>query len=46
MNYLLDTHALIWSITEKKKLSAKARLTLESTDCDIYVSAISFWKYP
>ncbi|WP_426667325.1 type II toxin-antitoxin system VapC family toxin [Mucilaginibacter sp. McL0603] len=44
MNYLLDTHTLIWAITEKGKLSSVARKTIENTDNTILVSAISFWE--
>jgi PIN domain nuclease of toxin-antitoxin system len=44
MNYLLDTHTLLWAITEKRKLSALVRQTIENTDNTILVSAISFWE--
>jgi PIN domain nuclease of toxin-antitoxin system len=44
MNYLLDTHTLIWSITEKRKLSVRARQTIENGNNIIFVSAISFWE--
>jgi PIN domain nuclease of toxin-antitoxin system len=44
MNYLLDTHTLIWAITERKRLSALVRQTIENTDNSILVSAISFWE--
>ncbi|RYY06745.1 MAG: type II toxin-antitoxin system VapC family toxin [Sphingobacteriaceae bacterium] len=44
MNYLLDTHTLIWSLTENKKLSKIVKNILENTDNEIYVSAISFWE--
>lgn len=44
MNYLLDTHVFIWSILEKKKLSAKVIKVLENPDHHIFVSAVSFWE--
>lgn len=44
MNYLLDTHTLIWAIMEKRRLSALVRQTIENTDNVILVSAISFWE--
>ena len=44
MNCLLDTHTLIWAITERKSLSALARKTIENTDNVILVSAVSFWE--
>ena len=44
MNYLLDTRTLIWTITEKRKLSALVRKTIENSNNTILVSAISFWE--
>ena len=44
MNYLLDTHALIWSILEKDKLSKAAKHVLENPSHSVFVSAISFWE--
>jgi PIN domain nuclease of toxin-antitoxin system len=44
MKYLLDTHTLIWSITNKQKLSKKALRILEDTQNDVYVSAINLWE--
>lgn len=44
MTFLLDTHTLIWSITEKRKLSRQVKEILENTNITIYVSAISFWE--
>jgi PIN domain nuclease of toxin-antitoxin system len=44
MKYLLDTHTLIWAITNKEKLSKKVKNILESSETEIYVSAISYWE--
>ena len=44
MSYLLDSHTLIWSIMDQKRLSAKVRSILEDTDNRIRVSAVSFWE--
>jgi len=44
MNYLLDTHTMIWAISEKGKLSTKTRQILDNTNNSIFVSAISFWE--
>ncbi|GAB3960743.1 type II toxin-antitoxin system VapC family toxin [Spirosoma harenae] len=44
MTYLLDTHTLIWAITNPKKLSSVVKTILENPDNDIIVSAISFWE--
>lgn len=44
MKYLLDTHTLIWTITDKKKLSKKATDILEDSKNIIYSSAINLWE--
>jgi PIN domain nuclease of toxin-antitoxin system len=44
MNYLLDTHTLIWAITEPEKLSARARQLIESPEQQVVVSAVTFWE--
>jgi PIN domain nuclease of toxin-antitoxin system len=44
MNYLLDTHVLIWAIKERKKLSPVVIQILENADNSIFVSAITFWE--
>ena len=42
MNYLIDTHTLIWAITDTSKLSKKAKEILESEENLIYVSSVCF----
>lgn len=44
MKYLLDTHTLIWAITENKKLSSVVKKVLEDSANTILVSSISFWE--
>ncbi|MDR0868262.1 MAG: type II toxin-antitoxin system VapC family toxin [Planctomycetota bacterium] len=44
MNYLLDTHALLWAIRDSQKLSAKARSIIADRQNKIFVSAVSFWE--
>ena len=44
MNYLLDTHTLIWTISDRSKLSQTARSAIDNTDNSIFVSSISFWE--
>ncbi|MFN8348516.1 MAG: type II toxin-antitoxin system VapC family toxin [Spirosomataceae bacterium] len=44
MSYLLDTHTLIWSITEPNKLSPTAKKILINAENDILVSVLSFWE--
>jgi PIN domain nuclease of toxin-antitoxin system len=40
--YLLDTHALIWSISAPEKLSRKARRIVESGA--VKASVVSYWE--
>ena len=44
MNYLLDTHTLIWAMIDKDKLSALVRDTLEEPSNSIFVSAVTLWE--
>ena len=44
MSYLLDTHTLIWAITEPQNLSKKARDLIEAPEQRIVVSAVTFWE--
>jgi len=43
MNLLLDTHALLWWITDNKRLSAKARSSIEKAD-QVLVSSVTAWE--
>ena len=44
MNYLLDTHTLLWALYSPDKLSSRVRSLLEDQENDVQVSAISFWE--
>ena len=44
MKFLLDTHALIWSAMDSKKLSASAKSAILDTKNEIYVSVVSLWE--
>lgn len=44
MKYLLDTHTLIWFMTESASLSFSVKKILQDPRNKIYVSAISFWE--
>jgi PIN domain nuclease of toxin-antitoxin system len=44
MNLLVDTHALIWFITDNNKLPINTRKFIESNDNDCYVSIATFWE--
>ncbi|MGE7960029.1 type II toxin-antitoxin system VapC family toxin [Pseudomonas sp. NPDC089530] len=43
MRVLLDTHILLWALSDDPKLSAKARKLIEGA-AEIYISAASFWE--
>lgn len=44
MNYLIDTHALIWYISGNKKLSKKTVASIEDEKNQVYVSKASLWE--
>jgi PIN domain nuclease of toxin-antitoxin system len=44
MNYLLDTHILLWSRLDLAKIKTKHRDIIESTDEEKFISAISIWE--
>ena len=41
---LLDTHVLLWSLTEPQRLSQRAREALEDPRSEVFVSSISGWE--
>ncbi|WP_429396356.1 type II toxin-antitoxin system VapC family toxin [Pseudomonas laurylsulfatiphila] len=43
MRVLLDTHVLLWALSDDPKLSGKARKLIEGA-ADIYISAATFWE--
>ena len=44
MSLLLDTHALIWFLTDERCLSAPARAAIEAQGEDVVVSAVSAYE--
>jgi PIN domain nuclease of toxin-antitoxin system len=44
MNYLLDTHYMLWALTDTKKLSKKIKDEITHPDNRIVISAVSFWE--
>jgi PIN domain nuclease of toxin-antitoxin system len=42
--YILDTHALLWFISNDTKLSSKAKSIIENADNDIILSAAIVWE--
>lgn len=41
---LLDTHILLWALSNDARLPEKARKMIENTENDIYYSIISLWE--
>jgi len=44
MDYLLDTHTVLWFINEDKRLSSKALKTIKPADTICYISIASLWE--
>jgi PIN domain nuclease of toxin-antitoxin system len=44
MSYLLDTHYLLWAITDPKKISKKIKDLISDPEQLIFVSTISLWE--
>ena len=44
MTLQLDTHALLWFLTNDSSLSARARGAIEDPANAIHVSAVSLWE--
>ena len=44
MGHLLDTHALLWALTDPDRLGASARGVVEDPSSDLVVSAASAWE--
>jgi PIN domain nuclease of toxin-antitoxin system len=44
MNLLIDTHTLIWFITDNDKLPSKTKKIIENLDNNCFVSIATFWE--
>ncbi len=44
MDYLLDTHTLIWYFKEDAQLSKKALDCIQNPDSENYISVVSLWE--
>ena len=44
MNVLLDTHILLWALSNDARLPEKARTLIENENNEIYYSIISLWE--
>ncbi len=44
MRYLLDTHVVLWWLTEPKKIHMKAQKIIRDRSNEILISSASFWE--
>lgn len=44
VRYLLDTHALLWALTEPDRLGLRAREIISARSSELVVSAASAWE--
>lgn len=44
MNYLLDTHVMLWALFEPARIRASVRKLIEASENNVQVSALSFWE--
>ncbi len=44
MSYLLDTHIILWWLSEPQKINEKARSVIRNRSNNIYLSSASFWE--
>ncbi len=44
MNYLIDTHILLWYLVGDKRISQDTRAKVENLDSSIFVSNASLWE--
>lgn len=44
MTFLLDTHTLLWSLFDPKRLGEKAAVNIRNPDMAVLVSVVSFWE--
>ena len=44
MNYLIDTHVIIWLANDSYELPKKIKQLIEQPEHDIYVCSVSLWE--
>jgi PIN domain nuclease of toxin-antitoxin system len=44
LRLLLDTHVLIWTLSEPNRLAIKTRAAIEAEENDVFVSVVSPWE--
>jgi PIN domain nuclease of toxin-antitoxin system len=44
MKYLLDTHVILWWISEPEQISSKARKIISDKNIKVLISSVSIWE--
>ncbi len=44
MNYLLDTHTLLWNLVSPKKLSIPVKKIISNPKLNLFISTVSLWE--
>ena len=44
MAYLLDTHIILWWLSDPKKINTKTRAIIVDKTNDIFISSVFFWE--
>ena len=44
MRLLLDTHVVVWALSEPKRLAGRAQRAIEDSKNDVFVSVVSPWE--
>ena len=44
MRVLLDTHVLLWTLAQPRRLDRETRATIEAADTEVLFSAASIWE--
>lgn len=44
MKYLLDTHVILWWLTDPKKIAPKAHKLISDKTNEIFISSVSLWE--
>jgi PIN domain nuclease of toxin-antitoxin system len=44
LRLLLDTHVLIWALSDPNRLAARTRAAIETEENDVFVSVVSPWE--
>jgi PIN domain nuclease of toxin-antitoxin system len=45
LKLLLDTHVLLWTLLDQRRLSSETRAAIQSEESEIFVSVVSPWEF-